>query len=261
MIRRQIGGIACYTFESLEDGRFFHGNLARLGGASQGPFASLNVSVKVGDDPQRVQANLEAIYHALDVRAEDIVTTQQVHGDRVGVVSDGDGGRTYAETDALISDAPGSALMLRFADCVPVVLYAPSVGAIGLVHADWQGTLLAIAAKAAQAMVATYGCAPEEIRAGLGPSIGPCCFQVGPEVVAEVRRTFDDADELLSRPQAEGRMNWDLWRANERQLRAVGVREIEVSGVCTCCHRDEWYSHRGENGYTGRFAVVCGLRR
>lgn len=259
MIRRQQGDVCYYTFESLGDGRLVQGIFTRLGGCSEEAFASLNVSVKVGDDPTRVAANHATIYRTLGIRAEEVVTAQQVHGDRVAVVTAGDGGRTYPETDALISNVPGLALLLRFADCVPILLYAPQQGAIGLVHAGWQGTLLAIAAKAVRAMEAVYGCRPGDIRAGLGPAIGPCCFQVGPEVVAQVRATFDNADRLLSLPQADGKMNWDLWRTNAQQLEDVGVTQIEIAGICTQCHRHEWYSHRGENGHTGRFAAVCGL--
>mgnify|MGYP005841089759 CR=1 FL=1 len=261
MIRRQQGDVRYYTFESLEDSRFVQGVFTRLGGCSEGAFASLNVSVKVGDDPARVAANHATICRALGIRAEDVVTAQQVHGDHVAVVVAGDGGRTYPETDALISNIPGLALMLRFADCVPILLYAPQQGAVALVHAGWQGTLLSIAAKAVRALEAAYGCRPEGIRAGLGPAIGPCCFQVGPEVVAQVQATFDYAERVLSLPQADGKMHWDLWRTNARQLYEAGVTQIEVARVCTRCNHHEWYSHRGENGHTGRFAVVCGLAR
>jgi hypothetical protein len=130
---------------------------------------------------------------------------------------------------------------------------------VGLAHAGWQGTLKGVAAKAAQAMCAAYGCQADELYAGLGPAIGPCCFEVGPEVLEAVRAASWGRDELISRSQADGKAHLDLWRANALQLREVGVQHIEVAGLCTCCHRHEFFSHRGEHGHTGRFAAVIGL--
>ena len=239
--------------------RIVHAVFTRRGGVSRGAFASLNVGHTVGDDPSDVEANHEAIYRALQTRAEDVVTAHQVHGDHVAVVSADDGGRVFPQTDALVSNVPGLFLMLRFADCMPILLCAQRQGAVGLAHAGWKGTFEGIAAKTAQAMASAYGCRTDEIYAGLGPAIGPCCFEVGPEVVSSARTLFAAPDDLLSRQHPDGRAYLDLWLANALQLREIGVTHIETSGLCTCCHRDEFYSHRGEGGRTGRFAALIGL--
>jgi len=257
MIRVQDGALSRYCFESFEGAPLIHGAFTRLGGVSRGDFASLNVGRTVGDDPADIEANHQMIYRALGTPAEAVVTVRQIHSDRVVVVSPGDGGKSLGEADALISNVPGLLLLLRFADCVPVFLYAPHQRAIGLIHAGWQGTAQEIAAKAASAMIATYGCQPEEILAGLGPSIGPCCFDVGAEVLQAVQGK-PWAEEVLT-TRATGKTYMDLWRANALQLQEVGLRQIEHSCLCTSCLLEEFYSHRAEKGHTGRFAAVMGL--
>ena len=256
MIRVQDGALSLYCFESFEGAPLIHGVFTRLGGVSRGDFASLNVGHTVGDDPAAVEVNHQTLYRALGVPAEAVVTVRQIHSDRVVAVSPGDGGKSLGEADALISNVPGLLLLLRFADCVPVFLYAPRQRAVGLVHAGWQGTAKEIAAKTAQAMISAYGCRPEEILAGLGPAIGPCCFDVGAEVLEAIHGK-PWAEEVLS--TRENRTYMDLWRANALQLADAGLRQIEHSCLCTNCLREEFYSHRGEKGHTGRFAAVIGL--
>lgn len=260
MIRLQRDGVVYYQFETLDGEGLMQGVFTRLGGTSREPFASLNVGHTVGDDPASVEANLGLIYRTLGIEAEAVVTARQVHGDRVAVVAAGDGGRVFPETDALISNVPGLALLLRFADCVPVLLYAPRERAVGLAHAGWQGTVKKIAQKTARAMMQTYGCAPEDLLVGIGPAIGPCCFEAGPEVIEPLRAGHLRAEELLSQVQPDGKAHVDLLQANVQQLAEVGVQRVELAEMCTSCRRHEFYSHRAEGGRTGRFAVVIGLQ-
>jgi YfiH family protein len=260
MIRLQRDGVVYYRFETLAGACLVQGIFTRLGGVSQGPFASLNVGHTVGDDPAHVEANLELIYRALGVKAQKVTTARQVHGDRVEMVTTMDGGRTFPETDALITGVPGLVLLLRFADCVPVLFYAPRQRAVGLAHAGWQGTVKKIAQKTALEMMRAYGCAPNELLVGLGPAIGPCCFEAGPEVVEALRATHPRAEELLSRVQPDGKAHVDLVQANVQQLAEVGVDRVELAEMCTSCLRHEFYSHRAEGGRTGRFAVAIGVR-
>jgi YfiH family protein len=156
-------------------------------------------------------------------------------------------------------------LMLRFADCVPILLLDPGERVVGIVHAGWRGTLAKIGARAVATMVATYGCRADQVRAAIGPSIGPCCFEVGPEVVDTARQAFadcadGDAAQLVSREQVNGKAHLDLWSANAIQLRDVGVRSIETAGVCTKCNSEVYFSHRATGGRTGRFAALIGLQ-
>lgn len=251
----QAGPPPHYRFEALSDAQ--HAVFTRLGGYSVGPFASLNVGRTVGDDPSHVEANQAAIYAALGIAPAQVVCGRQVHGSRVAVVTAADGGRVLASTDALVSDVPELALLLRYADCVPVLFAAPRVGAVGIAHAGWRGTVAHIAAQTALALAEAFGCRPQEIMAGIGPSIGPCCYQVGPEVIAKVQAAFGEgAQPLVSRQQADGAAHLNLWEANARQLREVGLERIEIAGLCTRCRRDLFYSHRGDGGRTGRFAAV-----
>jgi YfiH family protein len=163
------------------------------------------------------------------------------------------------ETDALITSSRGVTLMLRFADCVPVLLYDPVRRVAGLAHAGWRGTVSGIARKTVQRMVSHYGCRPEDVLAGVGPSIGPCCYEVGEDVAEAVRDSMPESDDLLN-ARSQDRWHLDLWRANVRQLAESGVLDIEIAGTCTACRTDEWYSHRAEHGRTGRWGALLGLR-
>lgn len=241
----------------LDDERIEHAVMGRLGGVSGGAYYSLNVGGSVGDDPVAVAENLRRVYAVLGWCGKDVVSGHQVHGDRVHRVSADDAGRTIPATDALISDVPGLLLLGRYADCVPVLLFDPIKGAVGLAHAGWRGTVQRIAAKAVEAMTGAFDSRAEDMRAVIGPSIGPCCFEVGNQVLEVFRDAYPDPASGIADVEG-GRVN--LWRANALQLEECGVRVIDVAGLCTACHVDRFYSHRREKGNTGRFAVAIGLR-
>jgi YfiH family protein len=148
---------------------------------------------------------------------------------------------------------------MRFADCVPILLHDPTRQVIGLVHAGWQGTVSRVEETAAQALEAQYASRPEDIRAAIGPSIAVHHYPVGMEVAAQVQAAFGpDAGQLLSQTEQSG-VQFDLWRANQLVLNQARVRQVESAGICTACHLDEWYSHRGEGGKTGRFGALIAL--
>ena len=263
----------------------------RQGGVSCGPWRGLNVGHNVGDAPRAVEVNHGRICRALDILREAITTAQQVHGAQVAQVRPGDRGETFPATDGLMTDVPGVTLMLRFADCVPLLFFDPRRPAVGLAHAGWRGTLAGIASRMVGAMQATFGSKPEELIVGIGPAIGPCCYQVGQELADQVQEQFPQWPDLirwspvpawaaclgeLSRSsrlppqvQTQDRPYFDLWLANRRQLEAAGVHSIAVAQYCTACHVDEFFSHRaacvgdqaGKGGRTGRFAAVIGLRK
>ncbi|MBC7235754.1 MAG: peptidoglycan editing factor PgeF [Chloroflexi bacterium] len=259
MIRREREGLRWYVFASIPERSVIHGAFTRLGGVSEAPFAGLNVGKHVGDREAAVRANHHALAHALGVEVDRLVDAQQVHGDRVAAVTAEHAGQTLPETDALITNVPGIWLLLRFADCVPVFLYDPIRQAVGLAHAGWKGTLAEIARKTVGAMASTYGSDPAELIVGLGPAIGSCCFEVQEDVLLPLRGHYGAVAENWVRRQADGAEHLDLWLANRWQLENAGVVHIEESGLCTCCRQDEFYSYRGENGITGRFAALIGL--
>ncbi len=254
MLRFSVNGLVYYTFPSFRNitCAFF----TRLGGASRPPFDSLNVGHTVGDDLNAVEENHRRIFKALGISRSQVVTARQVHGLEVALVDERHAGKVVRDADGLVTSAPGIFLMLRFADCVPVVLYDPVKRAVGLLHAGWKGSIMGIAFRAVELMREAFGSRPEEILAGIGPSIGPCCYEVGEDVAGLAREFFPDPP-LTFTPQ--GKMHLDLWELNRRWLLRAGVKEVEIARLCTFCHSDEFFSHRASRGLTGRFAAVVGI--
>ncbi|MCD6289512.1 MAG: peptidoglycan editing factor PgeF [Anaerolineae bacterium] len=259
MIRRNVNGVVLYQFESLVGyPRLRHAVSTRLGGVSTPPFASLNLTMVGGDDPGRVDENHRRLCTAVGISPSDLVSPQQVHRDQVVRVGREDRGRVVPGCDGLITDEPGVALLLRFADCVPLIVYDPVHHAVGVAHAGWRGTVRGIATALVSAMQREFHSRPEELIAGIGPSIGPCCYEVGLDVVQLVRATLDTSNGVVSR-WPNGAYHLDLWAANDKLLTQAGVRHIEVAGLCTACHTDEFYSHRAERGRTGRHGALAYL--
>jgi hypothetical protein len=160
----------------------------------------------------------------------------------------------------LITAEPDIYLNLRFADCTSLLFFDPIRQAIGLTHAGWRGTMQNAAGATVRAMVDNLGCNAGNIIAVIGPAIGPCCYEVGPEVIAAAADTFTDSASLF---QPNGKIQhayFDMAEANRRQLAGAGVKHIIQSDLCTACRTDEFFSHRAENGQTGRFGVMMGLR-
>lgn len=257
---RQAGAIRYYQFESFDQPHLTHAIFARHGGVSAGPWASLNMSISVGDSRENVRENRERAFRAVGLPPDSVADLWLVHSaDVVAAEAPRDLNADAARADVIITDRPDVTLFLRFADCVPVLLYDPVRRAAGLVHAGWRGSLLKAAAAAVRALAERYGSRPQDLIAGIGPSIGPCHYEVGPEVAAQTRAVFDGrAAGLLI--DVGGRTHLDLWAANAEALRAAGVGQIEVGGVCTACRTDDFFSHRGERGQTGRFGALLALR-
>jgi YfiH family protein len=251
-------GVAYYNFESLRRPEIVHAVFTRQGGVSPAPWDELNVGGTVGDERERVIENRRRSFAAVGLPFESIADLWQVHSADTLRADAPKGDLPYlAKADALVTDRPGVSLFLRFADCVPILLYDPLKRAIGLVHAGWRGTVQDVAGSAVRALAEHYGTAPGDILAAIGPSIGPDHYPVGPEVAEEVHRAFPGPNGLLT--VANGQAHLDLWSANERALRNAGVRQIEIAGVCTACRTDLFFSHRAEAGRTGRFGAVIAL--
>ncbi len=254
-----------------------HAVFTRHGGFSLPPFQGLNASSVTGDDRATALRNRDVIESALGLR---LVGAKPVHSAGVVVVERELAGEDDPdwplrlrerlrpiESDAMISDVPGFALAWAFGDCAPILLYDPRHRAFGLVHAGWRGTARAIVSRTISAMSARYDTRPDELLAGIGPAIAACCYEVG----EEVRAAFS-AEPLVSasacfveRPGEDGanaRLFLDVGASNYGQLVAAGVlpEHIELSGYCTGCRTDLFYSHRREPWPSGRFAVAIGLR-
>ncbi|VBB06199.1 multi-copper polyphenol oxidoreductase laccase [Lucifera butyrica] len=244
-----------------------HGISTRLGGTSLPPYATLNLGLHVGDDAERVRENRQRFCQALEIEAERVVNAEQVHGDKVFLVTDretGRGARDYAGAikgaDALITNSPNVPLMLFFADCVPVLIVDPIHRAVGISHAGWKGTVAKIAQKTVLAMQRHFATTAADCLVGIGPSIGPCCYEVDEVVLSKLKENFIAWRDLVE-PSGE-RWRLDLWQANRLQLEEIGVPsgQIVISEVCTNCNTELFFSHRGEKGCTGRIGAVVMLQ-
>lgn len=260
----QPDSIRYYTFELLEACGITHACITRQGGLSPHPWKSLNVGGTVGDDPQRVLVNRRRSFQALGLAFDSLYDVWQVHGNEVVCAqAPRPPDVAHLRADAILTDRRGVSLFMRFADCVPIFLHDPVRQVIGLVHAGWKGTVHQIAEDAVRVMQRRYQSRPEDILAGIGPSVGAHHYQVGPEVEQQVRKTFgDDSTDLISPSPDDNtglRVQFDLWNANKLVLERAGVRQIEIARVCTTCHTEDWYSHRGESGQTGRFGALIAL--
>jgi YfiH family protein len=255
-----VDGLTCYQFETFAAQGVTHGIFARHGGVSPEPYASLNMSVSTGDSPENVRHNRSRAFRALGRDPASLADLWQVHSADVVIAEAPNGERQYlAKADALLTDRPEVTLFLRFADCVPILLWDRRRRAAGVVHAGWRGTLKLAAAAAVGAMAERYGSHPGDLIAGIGPSIGPCHYAVGPEVVAETRQVFGaDSSSLLS--PINGGFHLDLWAANEAALRRAGVEQVEAARICTYCHERDFFSHRAQGARTGRFGALIGLQ-
>lgn len=248
-----------WRFESFpDDGVQQHGVLTRSGGVSVGPFASLNLSTAVPDARPAVEENRRRAYGVFGRTVTTLVHAHLVHGDRVTRVGRADQGRVAAQSDGLITDEPGCGLTMNFADCAPIFLYDPQRRAIGLGHAGWKGALGDLPGALVRAMQAAFGSDPAALLAAVGPCIGVGRYEVDEPVISQVRAAFPAAaDDLLVYPNGRDRRpHFDLVHANRLNLARAGVRHIEDAGVCTAERTDLFFSHRAENGRTGRFGTV-----
>jgi YfiH family protein len=251
-------GIRYYRFEifpaSLRQAVF-----TRHGGVSPAPWDSLNVGGTVGDEMARVRENRSRSFGALGLQLDSVFDVWQVHSADAAFTSAPRAPTAeYLKADIIFTDRPEVTLYMRFADCVPVLLHDPTRGVVGLAHAGWLGTVRGATSAAVRAMGAHYGSRPADIKVAVGPSIGPDHYEVGPDVVGQVQQAFGPESAQLLDTRA-GSTYFDLWAANRLQLERAGVQHIEVAGVCTACHTDDWFSHRASKGKTGRFGALIAL--
>ena len=212
---------------------------SRRGGVSEGRYASLNLGLLTADEPERVEENRRLLCEQVGVDSERLALNRQVHGTvvrRAGLADRGE------HADGLWTDEPGLPMLAMTADCLPVAIArATRLGftpALAILHVGWRGLADGILANGVAALEGG------RLAAAIGPGIGPCCYEVGPEVAERF-----DAD-LLRGP------NLDLWAASERALRAAGVEDVERTDICTACNPDLYFSHRRDEGDTGRQGVI-----
>lgn len=248
-----------YKFD-IFPGNVIHGVFTRYGGVSPDPWHSLNLGGTVGDSKANVIENRQRIFNVFNRDVNSIFDVWQVHGNKVictNIPRPLDA--PHQEADAILTNKTDVTLFMRFADCVPILLYDPVMSVIGLVHAGWIGTINKIAATAVRKMNEFYGCNYSNILAGIGPSICVDHYEVGNEVVEQVNNSFGvDSGKIINNKNSKPHFN--LWEANRLTLEEAGVTSIQVSEICTSCHIKDWFSHRAEKGKTGRFGVLIALK-
>lgn len=270
MKQKQQNNVSFLHFESLpSNGRIQHAIFTRQGGVSPAPFDSLNLSLSVPDSKANVYANRTRAYGLYGRDTATVVHAHLVHGSDVARVTQQNNGAWVKHVDGLVTNQPGCALTMNYADCAPIFLFDPINRAIGLGHAGWQGAIRDLPGAMVQTMHAEFGSDPADLLACIGPCIGPCCYEVGEPVITAVYKAFAEPAALLIEPRNAGRLSpvvrrpspvarphFDLPKANKRNLLRAGVNQIELSGLCTACRTDLFFSHRAEQGRTGRFGTI-----
>lgn len=245
-----------------------HGFSTRVGGTGTKPYDTLNLAFHVGDDPAAVVRNRETVCRVLGAKIENIVTAQQVHGVNIAVVDSshaGAGAFNYDSaipgTDGLITDVPELVLATFYADCVPIFILDPVKKVIASVHAGWKGTVAGIGECAVKKMTEIFGTDPAHCLAGIGPSIGPCCYEVDEPVIRCLQERYVWWPDVLEYTGG-GRARLNLWEANRKVMVGAGIMtdNVELASTCTCCNPEMLFSYRGSGGVTGRMGAFVMLR-
>ena len=247
-----------YQFENLAACRGInHRIYTRHGGFSRPPYNGLNVTFGIGDEDDSVLKNRDLISRGM--QANMLVFARQIHGNRVAVLSRQNQGRGNCPAgepgtaDALVADEPQIYLLIQVADCQPVLMYDTQKHVAANVHSGWRGSIANIIGRTVQAMQQHFECKPENILAGIGPSLGPCCAEYV-NYKTEIPKAYWQFKDRNH--------HFDFWSISRVQLVDAGVPDnnIETSRICTRCRNEEFFSYRAEKN-TGRFAAVIGLKK
>ena len=257
--------IELIKFENLKKiSNLIHFVTTRAGGVNSSPYKSLNLGLHTNDNPKLVLANRTLLAKRAGIETGKFLYASQVHSGDVKVIdSDAIKSGVLAvnpKTDAMITSLTGICLMVMVADCVPVLVFDPVKRVSAVIHAEWRGTMQHITTNTIRGMVEHFGCKPADLIAGIGPSIGPCCYEVGEEVEKLVMLNFGTSEGYLIKQQQSVKPNFDLWYANRKQLMDAGVKpvNIETSELCTKCNSELFFSYRASGSLTGRFAAgIC----
>lgn len=254
-------GVGYYTIKEFDEtGLCVNCFTTRRGGVSKGCFESMNLRLSSGDSRDNVLENYRIIAQTLGVDEHSFVLSKQVHKTDVRIVGKEDCGNglfrenRFDSADALVTAEKGVALVTFYADCVPVYFLDKARGVIALAHSGWRGTRAEIAAKTLRQMRQSFGTAAEDVLCAIGSSIGRCCFEVGDEVAAEFDEKY--VDRSGKKPHI------DLQKCISDSLCRAGVERgnITVSGICTRCSCDEFYSHRAMGNARGTMAAILMLK-
>ena len=265
--RRERNGVVYHTAEPLDaiDG-IAHGFSTRLGGVSSGIYASMNLGLTRGDDPDCVRENYRRFLETVGGTGRRYAMCDQVHGAAVRNITLADTKtdlyhRLNYEGDGMMTAIPGVTLVVFSADCIPVLLCDPVRRVIAAVHAGWRGTAAGVVSAAVERMTEVYGCSPADIRAAIGPGIGPCCFETHEDVPNAMMASVSSPALPYIKVKENGKFSVDLKGINAKRLELAGLRpeHIAVSDACTACHGEEFWSHRVMGTERGSMAAMIEL--
>lgn len=239
-----------------------HAFSTRIGGVSEGIYASLNLGMNRGDDKDKVIKNWDLFLDCAGVSNREFVCGSQVHGNNVVIASRKDLRPAYGEgfmhtADGYVTNESKVPLAIFTADCVPLLLEDSVSGVIGAIHCGWRSTVSDIEGVAISKMI-KLGSKPSDIKAAIGPAIDMCCFEVGSEVIEAVRNLLSTDAETLYISKPNGKYMLDLRGVVRARLLELGLidKNIERVGGCTMCHPDRYWSHRYTNGSRGSLACI-----
>lgn len=277
-------GVLYFTFPAYEELPFLtHGFSSRIGGVSERELGEMNLSFTRGDDPQRVRENFHRIAAAVGFPYDRMVFSCQTHTTNVREVTEKDCGkgylceRDYQDVDGLVTNVPGVVLTTFYADCVPLFFVDPVHRAIGLSHSGWRGTVNDIAGATVRKMNELYKTDPSDLLAAIGPSICKDCYEVGEDVILEVRNHFPEklwpilysgkSSEKTDEPKRESadsnnKYQLNLWECCRQNMLHAGLctENITVTDLCTCCNPEIFFSHRASHGKRGNLAAFLALK-
>lgn len=251
-------GIAYITADILTHAGILHGFFMRHGGCSPAPWKSLNMATSVGDTRENVIENRSRLAKVLGIEKDSFFDVWQVHSNEViSTKKPRPLNEKHFQADAITTNSSGVYLLMLFADCVPILIYDKEHRAVGIAHAGWKGTLNNVAEKLVMRMQSNFGTKSGELSAVIGPCICQDHYEVGKEIEIEFTQRYPNNKVMKIE---DGKHYLDLAKSNAINLQHAGVHLIEEVGICTHCQMEDWFSHRGEQGKTGRFAAVIGIQ-
>lgn len=265
----QMGSLEFLTIPAFDDtGLVDHCFTTRLGGVSTGELSTLNLGIYKNDTTENVIRNYQLITQPVGIDYTKLTFSRQVHGDQIGIITKESAPRNgifksaLEGLDALITGDPQVPLATYHADCVPLFFLDPVKRVTALAHSGWRGTVKKIGMKTIEKMVSEYGCDTKDLLVAIGPSIGPCHFEVDGPVASQFVEAYGYDSDSIVRENKKGKYTIDLWKANILQFEQLGVLDsnITLAGECTYCNRHKYFSHRGDSGKTGSLAAMIQLR-
>lgn len=265
-IKHKKDDVTYFTFEHFDEtGLVNHCFTTKLGGVSTGYYKSLNLGFNSGDETNKVTGNHKIISELLGFDPDKFVFSKQVHGTKIFYIKENFNCRNdqdqIIDIDGLITNTPKFSLHTVYADCVPIFILDIENKAVGLAHSGWRGTVGKISEVLLKQMALEFGTKASKCLAGIGPSIGPCCFEVGKEVTESFEKVFKKSSTYLEKTY-ETKDYLNLWSANIQVLLEAGIQSENIicAEICTSCNSELFYSYRRDKGKTGRMAGIMELK-